>query len=398
MKTDSVPMPAHSRDRILLPGEARLGLVFLAAFAAIGFIQPFLPALLSDRGIGPKEIGTIIACATLARLVIGPAAGWLADRVGDPRPILAIAALAAAAAAASLGLVTAAWASILVALLLHLSAAPVVPMCEAAAQAEVRASGARYGRIRVWGSVALMGSVLLAGFVVEHVGLSPLALISASGFTCLAAAAMWSGGSRPPATRRPGGGTGFLEIMRLPGVLPLLAFAALLNGSHAFVFSFSAIAWRTAGLGGDTIGMLLALSVAAEASAFLMLGGWVARQRVARVATLAAAAASVRWFILGTPDVPVWLAGGAQLLHGLTFALAHLLAIRFITVAVPGPLASRAVALYVALASVLPVAAATFASGWLYASFGAQGFWAMAALSLLAIPAGLRLRMPSTAG
>jgi PPP family 3-phenylpropionic acid transporter len=71
----------------------------------------------------------------------------------------------------------------------------------------------------------------------------------------------------------------------------------------------------------------------------------------------------------------------------LTFALLHLAAMRIIADTVPRDLAGTAQALYGILGVGGASAVLTAASGWLYARYGAHGFWAMFALCLAALPA-----------
>ena len=59
-------------------------------FAAFGVASPFLPALLHERGLGPSEIGAVLAAGTAVRLVTGPAISRLADRFGTHKQTLAV--------------------------------------------------------------------------------------------------------------------------------------------------------------------------------------------------------------------------------------------------------------------------------------------------------------------
>jgi PPP family 3-phenylpropionic acid transporter len=80
-------------------------------------------------------------------------------------------------------------------------------------------------------------------------------------------------------------------------------------------------------------------------------------------------------------------------LHGLSFALFHLAAIRLIVVVVPVRLAATAQAIYGTVCVGLAIALVTLSSGLLYARAGGAAFLVMAALCLLAPPicAGLRV-------
>ena len=68
-----------------------------------------------------------------------------------------------------------------------------------------------------------------------------------------------------------------------------------------------------------------------------------------------------------------------QPLHGLTFALLHLANTRVLAATVPPRLSATALTLYSTVGVGAAVALLTLVSGPLYAKFGAQGFWVMAA-------------------
>src|ERR1700727_1654596 len=76
--------------RMALGSFDRFLLLYVAMFAAFGVASPFLPALLHERGLGPSEIGAVLAAGTAVRLITGPAISRLADRLGKHRQILTV--------------------------------------------------------------------------------------------------------------------------------------------------------------------------------------------------------------------------------------------------------------------------------------------------------------------
>ena len=72
---------------------------YAALFSAFGFASPFLPAFLAERGLGPEELGFVLGASTALRLVCGPVAGHLADRIQAFRAELAVCAIVGATAA-----------------------------------------------------------------------------------------------------------------------------------------------------------------------------------------------------------------------------------------------------------------------------------------------------------
>lgn len=56
----------------------RVLVVYAALYAGYGLTTPFPPALLSQRGLSPTEVGVVLAAGTGIRLAAGP----LYDRLG----------------------------------------------------------------------------------------------------------------------------------------------------------------------------------------------------------------------------------------------------------------------------------------------------------------------------
>ncbi|WP_229767159.1 MFS transporter, partial [Vibrio cholerae] len=73
-----------------------------------------------------------------------------------------------------------------------------------------------------------------------------------------------------------------------------------------------------------------------------------------------------------------------QLLHGVTFAIAHIAAIQYIQHAPQNKMVALQ-ALYNAIPLGAVIAAVTTLSGWGYEHWGAAVFWAMAAMGGLAL-------------
>lgn len=100
---------------------------------------------------------------------------------------------------------------------------------------------------------------------------------------------------------------------------------------------------------------------------------------------LSALCGLLRWAVMGQTTDVIALAL-IQPLHGFTFALLHLASVRIIADTVPRSLAATAQAVYGLVAVGGTTALLTVASGWLYGHFGADGFWAMGLLCVVALP------------
>lgn len=368
-------------------GLARFLALYAALYGAYGVLSPVLPGFLAARGLTPGEIGLLLAAAGALRLGIGPLAGAFADRHRAGRSVLA-ASLALAGLSALAHLPGAGLAQLIGPALLYAAgtAAPA-PLADALALAAARGGAAfQYGWVRGAGSAAFITGTAAAGWLIGLYGLAAALVASGSLFLAAGAAALALPAGPSVAARAGAPWHGFAALVALPRFRRTVLVAGLVIGAHAMHDGFAMILWRSAGIVETTAGLLWSVSVAAEVLVFLLVGPLLlARIGPAAGVAVAACAGALRWAVLGFTTAIPWLAA-VESLHGLTFALLHLACLRLIEASTPADLRTTALALYGTLGLGLSGVAATLASGVLYGAFGAPAFWAMAALSLAALP------------
>lgn len=368
-------------------GLARFLVLYAALYGAYGVLSPVLPGFLAARGLTPGEIGLLLAAAGALRLAVGPLAGAFADRHRAGRSVLA-ASLALAGLSALAHLPGTGLAQLIGPALLYAAgtAAPA-PLADALALAAARGGAAfQYGWVRGAGSAAFIVGTAAAGWLIGLHGFAA-ALVASGGLFLAAGAVALALPAGPGGAARAGAPWhGFAALVALPRFRRTVLVAALVIGAHAMHDGFAMILWRSAGIAATTAGLLWSVSVAAEVLVFLLVGPpLLARIGPATGIAVAACAGGLRWAVLASTTAVPWLAA-AESLHGLSFALLHLACLGLIEASTPADLRTTALALYGTLGLGLSGVAATLASGALYGAFGASAFWAMAALSLAALP------------
>jgi PPP family 3-phenylpropionic acid transporter len=360
----------------------RLALFYATAFAGPGASLPFLPPFLAARGLGPEAIGQALALAMLARLVVAPSAGALADHLGDRRRVAAVFALLAMAATALL-LVTVPWVLALAVVLSGAANAPLIPIADSlAVRAAARGQG-DFGRMRAAGSVSFMAVRGFAGALIGAGGdvALPLLLLTCQAAVVLASLAL-------PALdvgRAAPGGLGALALLRNRGFLLLLVVSGLIQGSHALYYAFSALHWGRAGLDPPLIGALWVESVVVEVLLLTFGRRVVSRLGPVRLLAAGASAAVVRWIGTALTTAPLALAI-LQPLHAASFAMTMLGTAQLIGRLVPPERGATAQSLHASFGPGLATALLTRASGVLYARLEGRAFLAMAAVAAVALP------------
>lgn len=266
----------------------------------------------------------------------------------------------------------------------------LMPLNEAVASRLVVQVQLDYGKARLWGSVAFIGANIVVGSLTSQWGNQWILHIMV-----MALAAMWLM-SLLPMTPSPVDlhgerqGDSVLQVWRRPQIKRFIVIVALLQGSHAVYYGFSALYWQSQGYATSTIGYLWGLGVLAEIGVLAMNRRWFEAMTARTLLLAGAACALLRWGILGATTDIIWLIV-AQLLHAGSFCLSHLGAMHYISRDLDAEAVIGAQALYGALAMGLTVALLLVASGQLYPTLGGQLFWLMAAIIL---PACWLLRRP----
>jgi PPP family 3-phenylpropionic acid transporter len=155
-----------------------------------------------------------------------------------------------------------------------------------------------------------------------------------------------------------------------------------IQAAHAFYYGFSTLVWRGQGIGAEIVGLLWAFGVAAEV-AFLWSLPLIEKRTTPEALIIAGAVgAVVRWLCMGFAPLG-WVLWPLQALHVLSFAAAHVGAMRLLLRETPERAAAMGQTLYAALSGGLLMGASTLLSGALYDAGGAAGYWAMAAIAAI---------------
>ena len=171
------------RNRIGLHGSYFFGV------AAIGFILPFLPPMLAERGLSNRAIGMVWTACALTSLIQFPVGLW-SDRLGGRKPFL-IAALALLTVATIV--LPMAYAGIVLVPIVILfaengpcrSIVESLSGAEAAALSKPEQVGAAIGALRFWKPIGVVMIALLSGWIVKKHGLTA-ALYPLIALQCLA--------------------------------------------------------------------------------------------------------------------------------------------------------------------------------------------------------------------
>ena len=353
-------MVAHSRTNLIL-----LAITYWLYFGQLGILTPYLGIFLDGRGFSSADIGELWAVITLSRIV-GPSL-WasVADKTGKAVNVVRLGCLLSVLCFSTVFWVHSFWGLTLVFGLMMMFWTAVLPQLEVITIQSVKPTRMSYGQIRLWGSIGFIVLTVSVGKALDIYSSEAPVYASLFVLTGLFIASLFI--SQPDKVPSKEEETGTLwQIARNRSFLLFLVAAALLQVSFGAYYGFFALYMRDLDYSGQQTGLLIAIGVLAEIGIFLIARRLISRFGVWQLLLACLVLTAMRWYALAA-----WAQFGAvvvvsQLIHALSFGLAHVTAMHFITHFFPARFQSRGQALYVSIAFGIGGAFGNYVSGQLW--------------------------------
>lgn len=359
-----------------MPAFSWLALFFGAFYFVYGAYLPFWSLWLEGIGVSAEQIGLLLGAGMAIRfagnlVVMGQLKG-----AGHLLPVTRLLCVLSLLAFLGFYVSHSLWWLVVLTLVANFIYPTLMPMGEALATRMVVQAHLDYGKVRLCGSFAFIVASTLVGALVGNfgsdwvlhtmvIGLLLMLMLSA---LPLRPAPQELQGERAKASLK--------ETLKSASVRRFLLITALLQGSHAAYYGFSAIYWKAEGYSGTIIGYLWALGVVAEICMFAADKRFLQRFGAQTLFLVGAIGCVVRWSLLGASS-ELWVLVLGQLLHAVTFCVSHLGAIRFMTRQLPPEQLIPTQALYAALGLGITVAALMALCGLLFEPLGGGIFFIM---------------------
>jgi PPP family 3-phenylpropionic acid transporter len=282
---------------------------------------PYWSLYLKSIHFGAIDIAILMSIAPVMRMIAPNIWGWIADHTGKRQLVVQIAASLSALFYLGVFATTSFWGLFLVLALMNFFWSASMPLVEATTLSYLGKNSAHYGRIRSWGSIGFIVSVVGLGYAFDYIA---IAWLLWAGLVCEAGIMIFS--RQIPKAEVLAHHTDHQPIRQIvlqPRVLALFGACFLMSVAHGPYYTFYSIYLVEHGYAKSAVGGLWALGVICEIGVFFLMPVLVRRFGFTRILLISFSAAIVRFLLIGWTVDWVVLLLFAQMLHALTFGAYH---------------------------------------------------------------------------
>ncbi len=290
-------------------------------YAFIGLFAPYWSLYLQSIHFSAVEIGILMSVQPVMRMLAPNLWGWLADHTGRRRAVIQLAAACSAFFYLGVFVVTSFWGMMLVLGLMSFFWSASMPLVEATTLSYLGSKTAGYGRLRSWGSIGFIVSVVGLGYAFDYIA---IAWLLWAGLICELGILIFSRQMpETPVLPHHTDDQSIRQIMLQPQVLFLFGACFLMSAAHGPYYTFYSIFLVEHGYAKSAVGALWALGVICEIAVFFWMPKLTRRYGFTRVLIASFSLAVVRFLMIGWGVDYLALLLFAQGLHAATFGAYH---------------------------------------------------------------------------
>ena len=355
----------------------RLSGFYFFYFAFVGAMAPFWGLYLKSLDFNAFQIGVLMSLLQVMRIFAPNIWGWVADRSGKRVAIVQIAVALSLVSYAGVFFGTSfAWMFAVMSLMSFFWSASL-PLVEATTLSHLGEKTAKYGRIRLWGSVGFVAAVIGLGYLFDYVAIRWLlwAVLGMMFGLLLFSHHIPEAQVVPHHTDR----LPLWHIVRRPEVLAFLLAGFLMAAAHGPYYTFYSIYLVDHGYAKSSVGLLWSLGVLCEIGVFLWMPRLLRHVSLKQVLLASFAFAVLRFLMIGWGVASVTLILIAQVLHAATFGAYHAAAVEVVHRIFKGRHQSKGQALYNSFSFGAGGTLGGLYSGMIWDSLGAEVTFTIAA-------------------
>jgi len=366
-------------NRVAKPEQSlNFALFFFAYYGYVGIFSPYASLFFEERGLSAAQIGVLMSLLQVMR-IFGPNVwGWVADHRSQRVAVLRVTSLAAVISFCGMffGQTFAYFFAVMVIVNLFTSAQG--PLSEALMLSAMRGDLTHYGRLRLWGSVGFIFSVMAAGQLLDwySVELMPwLALI----MLAMVSVVTLRMREEAPIVHR-SDSPSVMSVLRKREVWSFFTSTFLMVAAHASIYVYYSLYLSQIGYSKTVIGLMWSLGVIAEIIFFFYQEPLFKRFGVKNLMFISLAIGVIRFLMIAFGAQSLVLLLIAQVLHAATFGVHHSSSVATLQRWFSGPLQARGQALFISISYGLGGTLGGLLLSACWDTFGAQLVYVIAAL------------------
>ncbi len=299
-------------------------------FGLVGYFIPFWGLYLQHRGFSVLAISQLMAMSAATKLIAPNLWGYLADRFSLRIQIIRLGALGAFMSLLC-GLLPLSFIGMFFMMMgLSFFWNAILPQFEVITLGHLAEKTQTYSRIRLWGSLGFIASVLGGGIFFHYHSIQYLPYFMLICLLGIFLSSCWVNEPSKIAHDLQHDIGDFWQQLKHPASILFFIACFLMQLGHGPYYTLFSIYVERLGYDRIQIGGLWAIGVLSEISLFLLIPRWFQRHSLSSMMLVSTSAAVLRWALLA------WFADYfiglllAQLLHAATFGLFHLVCLHWV--------------------------------------------------------------------
>jgi len=375
----SLSLIIYSVNRVAKPEQSlNFALFFFAYYGYVGIFSPYASLFFEERGLSAAQIGVLMSLLQVMR-IFGPNVwGWVADHRSQRVAVLRVTSLAAVISFCGMffGQTFAYFFAVMVIVNLFTSAQG--PLSEALMLSAMRGDLTHYGRLRLWGSVGFIFSVMAAGQLLDWYGVELMPWLALIMLAMVSVVTLRMREEVPIVHRSDS--PSVMSVLRKREVWSFFTSTFLMVAAHSSLYVYYSLYLSQIGYSKTVIGLMWSLGVIAEIIFFFYQEPLFKRFGVKNLMFVSLAIGVIRFLMIAFGAQSLVLLLIAQVLHAATFGVHHSSSVATLQRWFSGPLQARGQALFISISYGLGGTLGGLLLSACWDTFGAQLVYVIAAL------------------
>ena len=343
-----------------------IGSQYFLYFSVMGIFLPYFNLYCYHLNFSGFQIGVLSAIRSVALILFSLGWGVLADRLKIRRPIYISCNFISTAIWFFYFYTTDFWAMLVITVFYGIFYSPIISFLEAFTMDVLGTQKKSYGRLRAWGTIAFIATVIVLGRIID---LYSIEIILVLIFAVSAVQAVISSKIPDIQIKKQTSFSVNVKVLLKRRVVVFLFCAFLMLVSHGTYYGFYSIHLENLGYGNTFIGFSWALASIAEILVMIKSDSIFKHFSMDNVLVFSFIAAALRWFGLFFAVSPAALLL-LQIFHAVTYGTFHVASILYIDSLTPDETKTLGQAVNNAITYGLGLMVGFFINGYLFETMG----------------------------